>query len=199
MRRVALTGGIGTGKTHVARHLAEHLGIPVIDSDAIVHAALASGGALVEPIVRRFGSAVRDADGSVNRRALGAIVFADEGARRDLEALVHPYVYQRITEWFAALGAATPVAVADIPLLFETGRAGAFDAVIVAACEPETQIARVMERDGATREEAERRLAAQWPIGRKVERADYVIRTDGGKNDTDRQIDAVVTKLRSEG
>lgn len=195
MRRVALTGGIATGKTHVARRLAER-GIPVIDSDAIVHEALAPGGALADAVTSRFGPAVRAPDGSIDRRAVAAIVFRDPTARHDLEALVHPYVYRRIADWFASLDPAIPLAVADIPLLFETGRADDFDAVIVVATEPQTQIRRVMERDGATRDEAERRLAAQWPIAQKVERADYLIRTDGTKGETDRQVDEIVSVLR---
>lgn len=196
MRRVALTGGIATGKTHVARRLAEHHHIPVIDSDLIVHGAFAARGPLVDRVAGRFGESVRSPDGSIDRRTLARVVFSDPTARHALEALVHPYVYQQISDWFESLPAATPFAVADIPLLFETKRAGDFDVVIVAAAAPDVQLQRVMERDGATRAEAERRLEAQWPIEEKVARADYVIRTDGNKEDTDRQVDDLVDQLR---
>jgi dephospho-CoA kinase len=195
MKRVALTGGIATGKTHVVRVL-EQLGVPVIDSDKVVHEALAPGGSLVDAVAARFGDTVRAADGSIDRRALGAIVFADPARRRELESIVHPHVYERISSWFGALDSSTPFAVADIPLLFETGRAGAFDVVLVTACARETQVRRVIDRDGVTRDDAERRLAAQWPIEQKVARADYVIHTDGTKDDTDRQVADIVTKLR---
>jgi dephospho-CoA kinase len=199
MRKVALTGGIATGKTHVARRLSTEHHIPVIDSDTIVHQALAAGGALVEPVVARFGPGVRSRDGGIDRRALAAIVFKDTEARHALESLVHPHVYQQITDWFSRLDPTAAFAVADIPLLFETGREREFDVVIVTACAPDVQMQRVMERDGATREQAEQRLAAQWPIAKKIERADFVIATDGLKDDTDRQIDQLVTKLRNQG
>jgi dephospho-CoA kinase len=195
MRRVALTGGIGTGKTHVARQLGA-LGIPVIDSDAIVHESLGPGGPLVERVAARFGRAVRAADGGIDRRALASIVFRDPAARRDLEGIIHPYVFERISGWLASLDQSAPFAVADIPLLFETDSAGKFDKVIVTAAPRELQIARVVDRDGASREEAEGRLAAQWPIEAKIARADYVIHTDGSKEETNRQVAAIVDELK---
>jgi dephospho-CoA kinase len=199
VKRVALTGGIATGKTHVARRLARHHDVPVVDSDEIVHEALATGGALVGPVIDRFGEGVRASNGGINRRALGAIVFEDPDARGALERLVHPHVYDRIARWFAALDPAAAFAVADIPLLFETGHESDFDAIIVTACDPATQIERVIKRDGVTREDAERRVAAQWPIHEKVARASYVVRTDGATAETDRQVDGIVTKLGLKG
>jgi len=123
-------------------------------------------------------------------------VFHDQDARRDLEAIVHPAVRRRIDEFFEQLPPDTPFAFADIPLLYETGRAKDFDRVIVVAASRETQIARVIARDGLSREEAERRLAAQLPIATKVEKADYVIHTDGTYAETDDQIAAMLTNLR---
>jgi dephospho-CoA kinase len=199
VKRVALTGGIATGKTHVARRLAGHHDVPVVDSDEIVHEALATGGALVGPVIDRFGEGVRASDGGINRRALGAIVFEDPAARGALERLVHPHVYDRIARWFAALDPAAAFAVADIPLLFETGHESDFDAIIVTACDPATQIERVIKRDGVTREDAERRVAAQWPIHEKVARATHVVRTDGTTAETDRQVEGIVTKLGLKG
>jgi dephospho-CoA kinase len=198
MLKVALTGGIASGKTYVGRRLRE-AGIPVVDSDSIVHQALGAGGDLVERVVERFGPGVRDAHGGINRAALGAIVFADPAARKDLEAIVHPHVYKAIQAWFRALDAATPFAVADIPLLYETGRASDFDKVVVTSSKYETQLARMMARDGLTRADAQRRLAAQWPIAEKATRADYVITTDGTKAETNDQVKRLVDLLTQEG
>jgi dephospho-CoA kinase len=127
-------------------------------------------------------------DGSLDRPALAAIVFADRAARADLEAIVHPDVYRRIREWFARLPASTPLAIADIPLLFETGHEHDFDAVIVAACSVDQQLRRLVDRDGMSEADARARLDAQWPIQEKVKRADYVIHTDGTFAETDVEI-----------
>ena len=124
-------------------------------------------------------------------------MFSDSAARRDLEAIIHPAVRAAIDRFLADAPPATPFAVADIPLLFETGRAGEFDVVVVAACPPAMQIERVMVRDKSTRAQAEQRLAAQWPIDDKVKRADYVIDTGGSFEATDAAVDAVIAALRS--
>jgi dephospho-CoA kinase len=193
MRRVALTGGIATGKSSVRRRFA-HQGVPTIDADALAHAMIAPGTPGAARIVERFGPGVRSSDGSIDRRTLGAIVFADPAARRDLEDIVHPAVYEAINAWYAALPP-LPFAVADIPLLYETGRESGFDVVVVAACEPEEQLRRVVERDGLTPDAARQRLAAQLPIAEKVRRADHVIRTDGSHDATDAQVDELVASL----
>ena len=104
--------------------------------------------------------------------ASAQIIFKDKRARQDLEAIIHPAVQQAIDKFFATLPKRTPFAVADIPLLFETGREGQFDVVIVVACPRAMQLQRVMERNKLSKEDAERRLAAQWPIEKKVEKAD---------------------------
>jgi dephospho-CoA kinase len=163
--RVALTGGIATGKSHVLRHLAAR-GVPTIDADVLAREVVSPGTAALQAIAARFGAGVLDASGALNRRALADRVFADAGARKDLEAIVHPAVYDAIGEWLARLDAAgrDPVAVADIPLLYETGHEGDFDRVIVTRCEPAQQIARLQARDGLSEAEARARLAAQWPV-----------------------------------
>jgi len=194
MRRVALTGGIGTGKTYVASRLRQ-AGVPVVDADVVAREVVAPGTAGLAAVVARFGAEMLAPDGSLNRPALGAVVFADPAARRALEAIVHPAVRQRIAAFLAAVPMATPFAVADIPLLFESGRAGDFDVVVVAACPPEQQVTRVMARDGLSREQAEARLAAQWPIAEKVSRADHVIDTSATFADTDRAVDALIAQL----
>ena len=197
VRRVALTGGIATGKTHVRARL-EQLGVATIDSDTLAREAVAPGSRGLALVVERFGGDVLEADGTLNRARLGSIVFADAAARRDLEAIIHPEVRRATEAWFGSLDAAVhPFAVADIPLLFEVGRESDFDVVIVVACDPETQVTRVMARDGLSESDARQRLAAQLPIGDKARRADFVIRTDGSYDDTNAQVDAVLSALRS--
>lgn len=194
MRRVALTGGIATGKSRVLSRLAA-LGVPTIDADRLAHAVLEPGTPGAAAVLRRFGAGVLTPDGRIDRGALARIVFADSAARTDLEAIVHPAVYDAIDQWFTRLPPATPFAVADIPLLFETGHEGDFDVVVVTACEPEAQVDRMMSRDGLSASEARQRLAAQWPIAEKVRRADRVIRTDGTVAATDAQVAALADAL----
>jgi dephospho-CoA kinase len=192
--RVALTGGIATGKSYVRARF-EGLDVPTIDADRLARAAIAPGTPGFDAVVARFGDAVLDANRQVNRTALGAIVFADETARRDLEAIVHPAVRRAIGDWYAALDPQTPFAIAEIPLLYETGRDRDFDAVVVAACDPQRQLERLMQRDGLDREAARQRLAAQLPIEEKVRRADYVVNTDGSYEDTDDGVGVVRQQL----
>ena len=163
MLRVALTGGIGTGKSYCLERFAAH-GVPTIDADVLARAAVAPGTPGLAAIAARFGSGVLAGDGTLDRPALGRIVFGDTKARTALEAIVHPEVYRRIREWFANLPPGTRVAIADIPLLFETGHNHDFDEVVVAACDPEEQVRRVMARDDLSDAEARARLAAQLPI-----------------------------------
>jgi len=195
--RVALTGGIATGKSYVLARIAAR-GVPTVDADALAREAVALGGPALGAIVERFGAGVLTAEGSLDRKALAALVFRDAGARADLERIVHPVVRAAMDQWFAGIDAAThPMAVADIPLLYETGRADQFDVVVVTACPPDEQVRRVVQRDGAREDEARQRLAAQWPIDEKVRRADYVIDTSRTFEDTHRQVDAVLEALQA--
>ena len=198
VRRVALTGGIATGKSHVRARF-ESLGIPTIDADTLARDAVAPGSAGLAAVVRRFGAEVCDTDGTLNRKKLGGVVFHDPQARRDLEHIVHPYVREMTERWFASLDPErVPFAVADIPLLFEGHREDDFDAVIVTACEPGAQLNRLMARDGLGEAEARQRIAAQWPLQEKIAKADYVIRTDGSFDDTNRQVDEVISRVRAQ-
>lgn len=195
--RVGLTGGIATGKSYVTQRL-HAAGVPTIDADRLAREAVAPGTPGLRAVVARFGREVLTEAGALDRPKLGAIVFRDAAARADLEAIIHPEVRRRIAAWqgqLVALGHRGPL-VADIPLLFETGRTGDFDVVVVVACDPATQRARLMTRDGLSDADADRRIAAQWPIATKVEAADYVIRTDGTFADTDAQVEALVDALR---
>ncbi len=197
MVRVALTGGIASGKSHVLAAFAAR-DVPTIDADLLAHAVVAAGTPAAQAIERRFGRDVFGADGEINRRKLGAVVFGDASARRDLEAIVHPAVYSAIRRWFEMLPANTPLAVADIPLLYETGHEGDFDVVVVAACEPDEQIRRVMARDGLTDAEARSRVAAQLPIGEKISRADYVVWTTGTREATSKRVEEVAEQMKNE-
>jgi dephospho-CoA kinase len=195
MLRAALTGGIATGKSYCLTRFAAR-GVPVVDADQLARVAVAPGTPGLAAVAARFGPSVLLPDGTLDRAALGRLVFADPDARADLEAIIHPDVYRRIAEWFAQLPAKTPVAIADIPLLYETGHDRDFDRTIVCACAPDVQVRRVMARDGLGEPEARARIAAQWPIEEKVAKADYVIRTDGTFEETDRQVAEVAKALR---
>jgi len=198
MRRVALTGGIATGKSHV-RAWFEKLGVPTIDADTLAREAVAVGTPGLAAVVDRFGREVLAPSGALDRQKLASVVFMDPGARRDLEAIIHPQVQRATDAWFDSLDPARySVAIADIPLLYEVGRERDFDAVIVTAVDPETQVRRVIDRDGASEEDARLRLAAQLPIEEKVKRADFVIRTDGTVEQTQEQVRRVLDQLQAD-
>ena len=199
--RIALTGGIATGKSYCLRAFAA-MGTPVIDADALARDAVRPGSAGLEEVLKRFGSHLLGEDGVLDRAALARTVFADPAARRDLEAIVHPFVFQAIAEWFRMLQApgetAAAFGIADVPLLYESDSAGWFDRVLVAACSADQQVARLKERDGLTEAEARLRLAAQWPIERKRALADLVIDTSGTFVETDAQVRSIHQRLHFE-
>lgn len=196
MLKVALTGGIATGKSYVLERF-RALGIASLDADQLAHGVMAPGTEAATAIAERFGVDMLDASGAVDRRKLGPVVFADAAARRDLEAIVHPAVYRAITAGLRGLElvGGTPIAIVDIPLLYETKREASFDCVVVTVCNEETQIARLKER-GLTETAARQRLAAQMPAEEKAVRADYVIRTDGSFAETDESVRRVFEELR---
>ena len=197
MLRVALTGGIATGKSHVLAQFRRR-GVPCLDADDLAHGVTASGTEATSAIAARFGPDVLAADGGVDRSKLGPIVFADPAARRDLEAIVHPAVYRAIAAGLRAfeLVGHDRLAVVDVPLLYETGAEKDFDRVIVTACLPATQLSRLRER-GMSDDAARQRLAAQWPTDEKIARADFVVTTDGSFEETDAQVEEIYRKLAS--
>jgi dephospho-CoA kinase len=204
--RVALTGGIATGKSVCLAHFAS-LGAATLDADQVARDVVAPGTPVLEAVVARFGRGILRPDGSLDRAALGRIVFADDAARRDLEAIVHPAVYARVNAWFDALareGASRPgeaplVGMAGIPLLYETGRDRDFDRVVVATCPPAQQVTRLMTRDGLDEATARRRIATQMPTEEKARRADYVIDTSGALADTRAGVERVWARLLRAG
>jgi dephospho-CoA kinase len=192
--RVALTGGIATGKTTVARAL-RAAGVATVDADLLARDAVVPGSAGLAEVTARFGGDVLHADGTLDRQALAAVVFADVEARRDLEHIIHPRVRQGIDAFFTALADGAP-GIAEIPLVYETGWGTAFDTVVVVACHPATQRARLMARDGHGATDADRRLNAQWPITDKVRLADAVVVTDGDMASTLEQSVRLAAWLR---
>ena len=196
VRRIALTGGIATGKSYVRARL-EKLGVPTIDSDALARDVVAPGTGGFAEVVRQFGSSVVAPSGELDRQKLAAIVFSDPPSRRALEAIIHPLVLQAVDAWFTSVDPAShSFAVADIPLLFEVDREKDFDEVIVVAVDPETQIKRVMERNDISEAEARQRLRSQLPIDEKIRRANHVIRTNDSLADTDKQVRRVWESLQ---
>ena len=191
MLKVALTGGIATGKSYVLERF-RRLGVPCLDADALAHGVMAQGTEATRAIAARFGADILDVNGAVDRKKLATIVFADVSSRRDLEAIVHPAVYRAIAAGlraFELIGGA-PLAVVDVPLLYETGHDADFDRVVATVCPPFTQITRLLAR-GLSHADARRRLAAQMPAEEKAARADFLIRTDGTAEDTDAQVERI--------
>jgi dephospho-CoA kinase len=192
MLKVALTGGIATGKTYVLSRLRER-GVPTIDADDIVHESLESGTPTTKAIAAQFGRVFLKPDGSIDRALLAGKVFNDADSRHQLEAIIHPMVYDTIRKWYETLD--RPMGVASVPLLFETRREGDFDFVAVTVCPPELQLQRILARDRITEEEARQRIAAQMPAEQKAQRADYVILTGGSPLATDRQVDELLIAI----
>jgi dephospho-CoA kinase len=197
MFRVGLTGGLASGKSFVGRELAA-LGCLVIRADDLGHRVLDPGAEAYDGVVAEFGSGILNADGTINRRALGAIVFADPDRLAKLNALVHPAVRarsKRIVEEFAS-HSPHGIAITEAAILIETGSSQTYDKLIVAVCSEQQQIERAMERDRLSRAEVLDRLRRQMPLAEKVKYADYVIDTSGTKERTIEQTRAVFESLQ---
>ena len=169
----------------------------MVDADVLSREVVAPGTPGLAAVRRRFGPDAVRRDGTMDRVRVGQIVFKDKRARLDLEAIIHPAVIKAINDFFNTLPKRTPFAVADIPLVFETGRDKEFDAIVVVACPREMQIERMMARNKLSREDAERRLNAQLPIEQKVKKATHVIKTDGTFEQTNAQVDDLIEKLKA--
>ncbi|WP_430592963.1 dephospho-CoA kinase [Humidisolicoccus flavus] len=196
MTFLGLTGGIAAGKSTIARTL-QSLGAIVFDADAVAREVVEPGEPAFALIVDRFGQEVLRADGSLDRQALGRVIFDDATARRDLEQITHPAIRARVQERVRAIRAEHPgsVIVYDIPLLVETGAQSTFDSVVVAHAPVETRIERLITRRGMTREEAEARIASQASDGERLAVADYVIDTGGSLDQTHAQTEALWAEL----
>ncbi|GAB3617508.1 hypothetical protein GCM10027416_20650 [Okibacterium endophyticum] len=192
MTLIGLTGGIASGKSLVSSRLRD-LGAVIVDADVIAREVVEPGRPALERIVREFGDEVLAADGSLDRAALGAIVFSDPSKRRVLNDITHPAVRERTNEIVSAVFADDPdaVVVNDIPLLVEAGRDKNthFDSIVVVHADTETRIRRMVEHRGMSRAEAESRIAAQASDAAREAIADVVIDNSGSVQDTMRQVD----------
>jgi len=196
---VGLTGSIATGKSTVSRMFA-HLGARVIDADLLAREVVMPGQAAYARIVEEFGPRVVQEDGSLDRKALGALVFADAAKRKRLEEITHPAIGLRQQRILSVLDeeAFEGVVLWDAALLFEGGGAAQMDRVVVVYADPETERRRLIERDGLGDADARARIASQMPIAEKVKLADHVIDNSGTREDTERQVRTVYGALLAE-
>ena len=196
MRIFGLTGGIGSGKSVVARMFREEK-IPVVDADRISREVTAPGKPAHDEIVRRFGAQILLSDGRINRKKLGAIVFADPGKRAELESITHPTISEGIREAVSALASeGHAVVIVEAALILEKGRQGMCEAVIGVRCERRLQVDRIMGRDGISREEALRIVSSQMDPEEKALASDYVIDNSGDLAGTRAQVRALAEKLK---
>lgn len=195
MHVFGLTGGICAGKSTVARLFREE-GIPVLDADAIARRLSGPGTAAHADIVRLFGKDVLQSDGRLDRKRLRAIVFADPSRRKALEAATHPHIVSGMRQALSALASeGHDVAVVEAALIHELPPQGLFEAVIGVRCGRALQLARLMSRDGISREEAERIVSSQMDADAKALASDYVIDNSGSLAETAAQVRAVAAKL----
>jgi dephospho-CoA kinase len=189
---IGVTGNIACGKSTVMRCLGE-LGAALIDADAVYHDLIAPGRPLWQTLRDRFGAGVLASDLTIDRRALGRIVFSDPSALADLDRLTHPAVIAEVER--LVRGLSVPVVAIDAVKLIESGMDRLCDRVWMVVCEPDQQLARLFARDGIPRAEAERRIAAQPPAESKRGRVDLVIDNSGSENETRRQVIEAWAKL----
>ena len=189
--RIGLTGGIGSGKSLVAQAFRK-LGAVIVDADVIAREVVAPSGPAYDAVVRVFGPGVLRPDGAIDRKALAARVFADPEARRQLNALTHPHIRRRMAASIeqAVSAPGVEVIILDIPLLLETteGRDLGLDGIVVVDAADDVRLERIMARDGLSRADAVRRLAAQMLLREKVARADWVIDNNGSPEQTRAQV-----------
>ncbi len=199
MLRVGLTGGLASGKSFIAGEL-ELLGCAVVQADKLGHQILSEDGEAIAEVERAFGANVLAPDESVDRKALARLVFADRRLLVKLNSIVHPRVFERLDRFFATVAERDPdaIAVVEAAIMIESGSYRRYDRLLVAACPHELQIQRFMARDGASREEAEARMARQIPVDERCRYADYVIDTAGTRADTLRQVREVHRRLLAE-
>jgi dephospho-CoA kinase len=199
MLRVGLTGSIGVGKSFVTSVLGE-LGCHVLDADETARAVVTTASPGLRDVVAEYGSEILRDDGTLDRSKLGAIVFADANKRELLNSILHPYIIaeqdERLRDWEAQ--DPNGIAIVDAALLIESGGYKRFDRVIVVHCDPEVQLKRLMARNSLSREEAERRIAAQMLQEEKKKFADYLIDTSEGFEAARKRTGEVYRDLREE-
>ena len=191
--KIGLTGSIACGKSAVSQYLRE-LGYFVADADAISRSLTAPGGQALPLLREAFGDGIFDGD-VLNRRRLGDIVFGDADRRAQLNAILHPLILSTFQAELEAHDAPDALVFGDVPLLYECNMAQMFDRIMVVSAPRETQIARLLSRDGLSREDAERRIDAQMPLAQKCALADAVIDTDGPMENTRAQVRALIDSI----
>jgi dephospho-CoA kinase len=198
MLKIGLTGSIAVGKSFV-REVFRELGCHVLDADTTAREVVAAGTEGLANVVRAFGAGVLAPDGSLDRKRLGSIVFADDEKRLLLNSIVHPLVIEVQDLWIAGIENADPdaLAIIDAALMIESGSYGRFDGLVVVWCDPAIQMQRLMSRDNLSEHEAKMRIDAQMSQEEKKRFADYLIDTSGGFDDTRRQVREVFDKLTS--
>jgi len=195
---LGLTGGIATGKSTVTGMLRER-GIPVIDADQIARDVVEPGKPAYEAIVTHFGREILLADGQIDRKKLGEIVFSDESERQKLNAIVHPEVRRVMREEAeAAEKNGASIVFMDIPLLFESKLQHMVDKIVVVYAPAHMQLARMMERDEMQEEQAQKRLRAQLPIDQKKAEADFLIDNSRSREEAERQVEEMLSAIRAE-
>ena len=191
MNIIGLTGGIACGKSTVSKIL-RSLGAKVIDADAVAHALSQPKQPLYDAYVARFGAEILTAQGTLDRAAIGRIIFKDPNVRAEIDALAHPLIQAAVEQQMQAVCRNAPVIVLDVPLLFEAGWEVLTDEIWVVSLSEAAQLMRLMERDPAmTEEEARARIAAQMPLSEKRARADVVIDNSGTKEETLHMIERI--------
>lgn len=186
MMIIGVTGSLGTGKTFVSSIFGS-LGAKVLDADRLAHESLKKGTPSYKKIVREFGGGILDGSRNIDRKKLAACVFGDRSKVKKLNGIIHPDVIRKIKENIRKAGKAQAVVI-DAPLLIEANLAGMVDKLIVVKASKKNQYCRCAESLGIGKEECERRLKNQMPLAKKVKLADYVIRNDGPKSQTRRQV-----------
>ena len=200
MLRVGLTGSIAVGKSYVTDVLRE-LGCQTTDADQVAREVVMPGTPGLAAVVAAFGDAVLTREGNLDRQALGAIVFSDEAKRKLLNSILHPFIIARQDELMRKWEVEDPngIGVIDAALMIESGGYERFDKLVVVHCRPEVQMSRLMQRDGISQSEAERRIRTQMPQEEKLKLADFAIDTSEGFEDTRRQTEELYYQLRKIG
>lgn len=195
MKVFGLTGGIGSGKSEVARRLRER-GLPVVNADQLARLAVIPGSAGLARVVESFGAEVLTSGGELDRARVAERVFSDPDARRTLDAIVHPIVRRLAAAHFAELAEqGEPLGCYEVPLLFEVGLEKTYSPVVVVNAPEALRRSRLALRDGFNAAQVEARIAAQMPLAEKAQRADYVIENDGSMADLRERSDAVLDAL----
>jgi dephospho-CoA kinase len=184
---LGLTGGIATGKSTVANVFREY-GFPVIDGDIVSRQIVAKGQPALQQLIQTFGAQIRNADGSLNRKQLGAIVFADSKKRQYLDQIMEPYLRSAISAQIAEAKATAPLVVVDLPLLFEGHYESEMNEIAVVYLPEALQLQRLMTRNQLTEEQALQRIASQMPVSEKKARADIVFDNQGSLAETQKQV-----------